>query len=281
MRFNLRPTGRTHGLSFLCMLAALLSFSIPCASRNKEMEKVEPYKGYTGSVHQFGFMGGAYYTANPNYTYVGATRTYRDYGLGAAYTLHDYVTRQFTFDLISSIMLTTSKALEVKGVDESKQKMILPVDCRFYLGPSEDFQVYVGTGVQWTMQNKTTGDYDIIAGSAPSKTIHQLSGNAVVGLNFFGPQKYMAHLTVGAKFHYSIADNDDGSPTDGNTDLSKDRDGVILTGGLTIDVDRRKRACVMLGYEYPLGSAKPDGGGFFARTQTISVGLMFHIGGTR
>ena len=258
-------------------------------------EKVKPYKGYTGTVHQFGFIGGMYNTANPNYTEAagerrrvgerssGMTPTYHDWGLGATYTMHDYVTRQFTFDVLTSVTLITAKYLKVDGIDDSKQKMVWPVDCRFYLGPSEDFQAYIGTGVQWNMLQKTVGEYDIVTGTAPSKTIHQLSGNTAVGLNFFGPQNYMFHLNVGAKLHYTIADNDNTLADGSLVDLSKDRSCVILNGGITVDIDRKKNACVMLNYEYPLGTPKSQyaSSGFFRNTQTISVGLMFHIGGTR
>ena len=199
--------------------------------------------------------------------------------------MHDYVTKQFTFDLITSVTVITAKTLEVKGVDDSKQKIIWPIDCRFYLGPSEDFQAYIGTGIQWNMLEKTIGDYNIITGEAPSKTIHQLSGNTTIGLNFFGPQNYMLHLNLGLKFHYTISDNDN-TVTNGNIiDLTKDRNCVILNGGITIDIDRRKNACLMLNYEYPLGTPKSKYDGvsdnFFKRTQTISLGLMFNIGGTR
>ena len=248
------------------------------------VEKEKPYKGYTGTVHQFGFIGGVYNTANPNFTGIeGNTQTFHDWGLGATYTMHDYVTRQFTFDILTSVTLITAKYLKVEGIDDSKQKMVWPVDCRFYLGPSEDFQAYIGTGIQWNMLQKTVGEYDIVTGTVPSKTIHQLSGNTAVGLNFFGPQNYMFHLNVGAKLHYTITDNDN-TPSDGSTvDLSKDRNCIILIGGVTIDIDRKKNACLMLNYEYPLGTPKSSygGSGFFKNTQTISLGLMFHIGGTR
>ena len=256
-----------------------------CSSTMMAGDKVKPYKSYTGTVHQFGFVGGLYNTANPNYSAEDQTQTFHDFGLGATYTMHDYVTKQFTFDLMSSVTVITAKSLEVKGIDESKQKIVWPVDCRFYLGPSEDFQAYIGTGFQWNIFEKTTGEYDIISGEAPSKAIHQLSGNTAIGLNFFGPQNYMFHLNIGAKFHYTISDNDN-TVSDGSLiDLSKDRSCIILNGGITIDIDRKKRACVMLNYEYPLGMPKSQyegaSNGFFKRTQTISLGVMFHIGGTR
>lgn len=248
-------------------------------------DKVKPYKGYTGTVHQFGFVGGIYNTANPNYSADDQTQTYHDYGLGASYTMHDYVTRQFTFDLTTSVTVITAKSLEVEGIDDSRQKIVWSVEGRFYLGPSEDFQAYIGTGLQWNMLEKTTGEYDIISGDIPSKTIHQLSGNTSAGLNFFGPQNYMFHLNIGAKFHYCITDNDNTETESSLVDLAKDRSCIILNGGITIDIDRKKNACLMLNYEYPLGTPKSkyDGASnsFFKRTQTISFGLLFHIGGTR
>lgn len=248
-------------------------------------DKIKPYKRYTGTVHQFGFVGGIYNTANPNFSVEDQNQTFHDYGLGASYTLHDYVTRQFTFDLTTSVTVITAKSLNVEGIDDSRQKIVWPVEGRFYLGPSEDFQAYIGTGLQWNMLEKTMGEYDIITGTAPSKTIHQLSGNTTMGLNFFGPQNYMFHLNIGAKFHFPISDNDN-TETDGSlVDLTKDRSCIILNGGVTIDIDRKKNACVMLNYEYPLGSPKSryqgGSGSFWKRTQTISLGMMFHIGGTR
>ncbi len=256
-----------------------------CSSVVLAGDKIKPYKGYTGTVHQFGFVGGIYNTANPNYSADDQTQTYHDYGLGASYTMHDYVTRQFTFDLTTSVTVITAKSLEVEGVDDSRQKIVWPVEGRFYLGPSEDFQAYIGAGLQWNMLEKITGEYDIISGSVPSKTIHQLSGNTAVGLNFFGPQNYLFHLNIGAKFHYPITNNDNTESDGSLVDLTKDRSCIILNGGITMDIDRKKNACLMLNYEYPLGSPKSryqDGSeSFWKRTQTISLGLMFHIGGTR
>ena len=256
-----------------------------CSSVVLAGDKIKPYKGYTGTVHQFGFVGGIYNTANPNYSADDQTQTYHDYGSGASYTMHDYVTRQFTFDLTTSVTVITAKSLEVEGVDDSRQKIVWPVEGRFYLGPSEDFQAYIGAGLQWNMLEKITGEYDIVSGSVPSKTIHQLSGNTAVGLNFFGPQNYMFHLNIGAKFHYPITNNDNTESDGSLVDLTKDRSCIILNGGITMDIDRKKNACLMLNYEYPLGSPKSryQGGSesFWKRTQTISLGLMFHIGGTR
>lgn len=248
-------------------------------------EKEKPYSGYTGTVHQFGFIGGLYNTANPNYSAESQTITFHDYGLGATYIMHDYVTRQFTFDIITSVSVITAKYLEMKNVDDSKQNIVWPIDCRFYLGPSEDFQAFIGTGLQWSLLEKTTGDYNVVSGESPGKTIHRLSGNTAIGFNFFGPQNYMLHINIGAKLHYPIVDNSETYYEGNMIDMAKDRSCVIVNGGITFDLDKRKNACLMINYEYPLGTPKPKNEkgnrGFLNRTQTLSLGIVFHIGGTR
>ena len=272
-------------LTIILLLAGLCASAIGVET-DSVPTRSGPYKGYTGTVHQFGFLGGMHYTANPNYAaQESEQQTYHDYGLGVVYTLHDYLTRQVTVDLITSFTVITAKALETPGIpDENKKKIIWPVDVRLYLGPSEDFQAYIGTGLQWNMQQKTIGQYSLTTGTAQEKTIHQLSGNTAVGLNFFGPQKYMAHLNIGAKLHYTITDNDCTKKARGKTvDVARDRSCIVLCCGLTLDIDRRKNAALMLNYEYPLGTPRSDlaSSGFLHRTQTFSLGLLFHIGGTR
>lgn len=262
----------------LCVIVALFCSSIVMAG-----DEQKPYQGYTGTVHQFGFVGGIYNTSNPNYSADNPIEVFHDFGLGATYIMHDYVTRQFAFDFLTSISVVTAKSQCVNG--EEKQKVIWPVDFRFSLGPSEDFQAYVGTGIQWNMVEKTVGEYDIHSGKVPSKSINQLSGNTTVGLNFFGPQNYMFHLNIGLKFHYPITDNDNSNGGDGLVDLTKDHSCIILNGGITIDLDKKKNACLMLNYEYPLDSSVSryanSNGNFWKKTQSISLGVMFYIGGTR
>ena len=248
-------------------------------------EKIQPYKGYTGTVHQLGVTGSAYITSNPNYSTEDHKSAFHDYGLGIVYNLHDYLTRQTTFEVISSITVATAESLESRTYDDNKQKITWPVDCRIYLGPSEDFQAYLGIGLQWSMLEKNTGEYDIVSGTEPSKTIHQLSGNTAIGLNILGPQKYMCHFNVGVKFHYTITDNDKSHLATNTTDLSKDRSCTIVNGSLTIDMDRRKKICAILNYEYPLGSPhsryRHGNNGFFKHTQSVSLGVLFYLGGTR
>ena len=94
------------------LIIAFLLCPLFCFASGKE----KPYKGYTGTVHQFGFIGGMYLTANPNFSAEDNTLTFHDYGLGASYTMHDYVTKQFTFDLMTSVTVITAKPLEVKGI---------------------------------------------------------------------------------------------------------------------------------------------------------------------
>lgn len=272
-----------EGNKIVLLGAAIILMSL-CPSISIAGERVQPYKGYTGTVHQFGFIGGMYILSNPNYSEKDPTRTFHDWGLGVVYNLHDYVTRQFTYEVLSSVTIVTAKSLELRGYDDNKKKIIWPVDCRCYLGPSEDFQAFLGLGLQWNYFEKNVGAYSLTTGTIPTKTIHQFCGNTAIGLNFLGPQKYMFHFNVGAKFHFPIANNDNTVPDGNEIDLSKDRGCVVLNGGITFDIDRRKNACIMLNYEYPLGTPKSNNGncgGFFSNTQTISLGVVFHIGGTR
>lgn len=270
----------------LAMLLWPLTTIAQPRSAQPKASKPMPYKGYTGTVHQFGFIGGWYATSNPNYSETSQKETYHDFGIGVVYTLHDYLTRQVAVDVLSSFNVLTAKALEHPEYSDNKKKIIWPVDVRLNVGPSEDLQAYIGAGLQWNMLQKNTGDYLLTTGAIPTKTIHQLCGNAAAGFNVFGPQNYMFHLSLGAKFHFPITDNDNTETEAGVVDMSKDRGCMVLTGGITLDIDRRKNACVMLNYEYPLGTPKAtraDGttGGFFDNTQTFSIGLIFHIGGTR
>lgn len=250
----------------------------------KAVDKDRPYKGMTGTVHQVGFIGGIYNTVNPNCSPSDVPKSFRDFGLGATYTLHYYVTKQFAFDIISSVTVMTAKYLVDKNIKDSNcQKIVWPVDCRFFLGPSENFQAYIGTGIQWSLFEKTVGDVDIMTGKPPRANIHQLSGNTAVGLNLFGPQNYMFHLNVGAKLHYAIADNDRTSYPKDFFSLGKDIDCLILTGGVTVDLDRKKSVCIILNCDYPIGNIGLKSGdtGLFNRSHTIYLGVMFHVGGTR
>ena len=111
------------------VLTATVALLMPPACL-QAAEREKPYKGYTGTVHQFGFIGGMYSTANPNFAGAdGETQVFRDWGQGATYTMHDYVTRQFTFDVITSVTVITAKYLEDNG-SSSRQKIVWPVDCR-------------------------------------------------------------------------------------------------------------------------------------------------------
>lgn len=264
------------------MILAAAMLLIPLYGLSAENEK--PYKGYTGSVHQVGFIGGVFNTLNPNYSATQSPKNFRDLGLGATYTLHDYVTRQFTFDFMTSVTVITAKYLDISDFnDNHSQKIIWPMDCRFLLGPSEDFQAYICTGLQWCLFEKSIGDYDILTCKPPRKAVHQLSGNTGIGMNFFGPQNYMFHLNVGVKLHYPICQTDSHASYNGVTDMTLDRGCAMTTCGITVDIDRKKKACVMLNCEYPLEKLESQYGklSFFNRFHTISLGIIFHIGGSR
>ncbi len=263
---------------FLLTLLCLLPFC-PCQAQ---------YRGFTGTVHQAGAVAAMNITSVPN---TEGQQTFRDLGVGAVYDLHYYATKQIALEAITSFMYTPARYLRTavpQGNKANPWKTILPIDGRVYLGPSEDFQMYIGAGLQWNMLVMPND-------SQPStrRTTHQLSGNSVVGLTFLGPQRYMVHFTLGAKFHFPIINNSAFKANDSQlsdlttTDLSRDRDCVTIGGGITFDLDRHKRMAAMINYEYPLGTLPPlnDDGSHDHRlahqTQTISLGIVYHIGGTR
>ncbi len=256
------------------LLFAIASVLLSTAlSSAQEQQKQSPYHGFTGTVHQFGFVGTTSRTSNPNPPVEGSRRAYTDFGLGAVYNLHDYVTPQFAVELITNISVASVKYLPAKESGSDRLKFVFPVDVRACLGPSEDFQTYVGGGLQW---------------SALGESIHQFSGNAAAGFNILGPQRYMVHFNIGAKFHFPIAGNEQGFTEPSQiVDMTRDKACVVLSGNVTVDLDRRKRALVMLGYEYPLGNPKStyaDGtvdNRFFSQTQMLALSLLFHLGGTR
>lgn len=272
-------TNKETAVIFFRLMLFILFFLF-CSEFIMADEKFKPYERYTGTVHQFGFITSAHSTENANYFPGKNKKTYRDYGLGVVYNLHDYITKQFTFEVVSSFTVMTSKCL---GKDH--QKITLPLECRFCLGPSEDFQAYLGTGFQYNQFERPVSESYLWGNNQSGESVCQLSGNTIVGLNILGPQNFMLHFNIGAKFHYPITDNDR-NPFDPNEiDMANDKSCVILNGSLTLDLDKRKHACMILTYEYPLGTPhsrfNEAESSFTNRTQTIALGVVFHIGGTR
>lgn len=256
-----------------------------CIHKTFAQNRTKPYKSDVGTVHQFGFIGSFNNIANLNFSESNQSKRFRDYGIGVIYNLHDYVTKQFTFEILSSLSLSTSNSLMNGKESGRKQKITMPLDCRICIGPSEDFQVYVGTGIQWNTFETIVGESDVLLNTKQTKTIHQLCGNTAFGGNILGPQKYMIHFNAGIKLHYAIANNNSTKIETDIVDMTKDRNCVILNGGITIDLDKRKNTCLMLNYEHPIGTSvsryKIEEIDFFDKTQFISLGLVFHIGGTR
>ena len=304
----------SHSLPVL--LSALLLCALPVSAQDPPADNdlpTHPYHGYTGTVHQVGAVGALNLTAMPN-AQAGEHHTQSDLGIGAVYDFRNYVTRQLAYEFVASLMYSRASYLSLPGSDLSPYKFVLPVDGRFYAGPSEDFQMFVGAGLQWSALNlggggrpprpggpegpgmagtngtaETAGTNGTATPVQPrSNSTHQFSGNGIVGFNILGPQKHMIHFCMATKFHFPIS-GDALFPSDDKSvvDLSADRGCVVLMGGITLDLDRYKRASAMLNYEYPLGTHHPtrdDGSTDYRllhQTQTISLGVVFHIGGTR
>lgn len=246
-----------------------------------------PYEHAVGTVHQFGFIGGLSVMRNPNIQNEVSKRSYIDYSMGAVYNYRNYLTKQLSIESTVSITMQTAKALREVGAEKRNQKMILPVDVRISVGPSEDITLFLGTGLQWSVVTRNISEMDDISlGKLQSETAHQMSGNSTAGFSFLGPSKYSVHLSVGLKFHYPVQNCKPRvfCSKRGDIDVSCDKSSMSWTGSLTYDLDKKKRAVVMLNYELPLEkelcSSLVDND-FRNKTQMLSLGLMFYLGGSR
>ncbi|MBO4907530.1 MAG: hypothetical protein J5486_10975 [Bacteroidaceae bacterium] len=225
-----------------------------------------PYNGYTGTVHQFGFVAARAYVGKPSLFSSGDTQanasnsdngsnTFKDIGLGCVYDFHYYVSKQFNYEIISSLMLSTASYYSEDTSDELK--MTLPVDIRLGVGPSEDFNLCLGSGLQWAMLGHD---------------IHQLAANIFAGISLLGPQRHLIHFNTGTRLHLPIAHSNKHYTSPNTVDMTRDKECVVLAGGVTIDLDKHKTALLMLNYEKPLATP---------HTQMFSLALLFHIGGSR
>ena len=233
---------------------------------------------YPLKSHLLGFMGGAFITSNPELGITGTKKNYLDWGGGIVYDYRNEVTENYSFEYVLSAMLTSAKTSYVSE-EESKCKVIIPMETRWYLG-SKDFKVYLGVGLQynflWTVD---WGDKDDMGTTGA----HQLGGNGSLGVTFFGIDKKV-HLLVGAKVHVPIINNSEGIEYSNSTviDFSKDKTCVSATAGISFDLGR---SCVwMFNYDYPLGSnmqvevGTEDNRNFFERrSQSLTTSFLFRL----
>ncbi len=273
-------------------LIVLLSIS-PVVSHARGTQ----YLSYPLKSNMFGIMGGVFLTSNPDMSDYDFKKNYIDGGGGFVYDYRNDVSENYTFEVISSLMLASCSTSKTED-GEDKLKVTFPIEGRWYLG-NKDFKFFVGAGLQYnfiwslksiereghydtyydpwygTWNEYHSGESDIDMGTGA----HQLSGNGSIGFSILG-MDYPIHILLGAKFHFPIINNAEGVEysQSGRIDFSKDKTCVTATGGLSFNLGS---SCVMmLNYDYPLGGNKQTeiGGNFFEmNSQSITMSLMWRL----
>lgn len=256
--------------------------------------------------NMFGVMGGVFLTSNPDMDGYNTKKNYTDGGGGFVYDYRNDVSDNYTFELISSLMLASSSTSKTED-GEDKLKVTFPIEGRWYLG-NKDFKIFLGAGLQynfiWSLKSVETeghydtyydpwygywneyheGESDVDMGTGA----HQLSANGSVGFSLFGPTSWF-HLLLGAKFHFPIINNAEGIEYSkgGRIDFSKDKTCVTATCGVSFTLGGRdwrtdyyKPPVLMINYDYPLGGNKQtevNGNFFQMHSQSITMSLLFKI----
>ncbi len=258
------------------IIFTLLCTTTLCAQR---------YQRYPIKSNMFGIMGGVFLTSNPEMDGYNTKKNYVDGGGGFVYDYRNEVNENYSFELITSVMLAScSTSTTEEG--ESKLKFYWPIEARWYIG-NEDFKFFVGAGIQWNFiwalkeseEYNYYGDYDLESHASA----HQLSGNGSIGISLFGMSSPV-HLILGAKFHFPIVNNAEGVEySEGSKiDFSKDKTCVSATAGVAFNLGRT--TTLMLNYDCPLGNNMQtsvetgDSRNFFQRrSQSLTGSLMWRF----
>lgn len=275
----------------LCAFALLLLFASSSNAQGR-------YKSYPLKSNMFGVMGGVFLTSNPDMSGYDVKKSYVDGGGGFVYDYRNDVTENYTFEIISSLMLSSCSTSKTED-GEDKLKVIFPLEGRWYLG-NKDFKIFIGAGLQynfiWSLKSVETeghydsyydpyygyywdeyhqGESDVDMGTGA----HQLSGNGSIGFSILG-MDFPVHFLLGAKFHFPIINNAEGVEysKSGRIDFSKDKTCVTATGGVSFNLG--EKCVMMLNYDYPLGGNKQtevDGNFFEMHSQSITMSLMWRL----
>lgn len=259
------------------------------------------YKSYPIKTNLFGIMGGVFLTSNPDMTGYDTKKNYVDGGGGFVYDYRNDISENSTFEIITSLMLSSCSTSKTEDGEDSKWKFLLPIEGRFYMG-NEYIKFFVGAGIQynsiWTFTNEEEASYSGYYDSwgnyygsysegKPSDiktSAHQLSGNGSVGFTAGGGR---VNFLVGAKFHFPIINNAEGIEYSQNSriDFSKDKTCVAATGGLSFVLGSKRNTVLMINYDYPLGSngqtsvEGQDGSRnyFQQHSQSLTMSLMWKL----
>ena len=262
------------------------------------------YINYPMKANMFGIVGGVFLTSNPDMSGYDTKKNYVDGGGGFVYDYRNDVSKNYTFEVLTSLMMTSCSTSKTEE-GQSKMKFILPLEMRWYVGTT-DFKFFIGAGLQYNFiysfketendgysygyydywgnyysYNYGGGGYDYEEDTGA----HQLSGNGSIGFSILGMQSPV-HILLGAKFHFPIINNAEGVEYSNGSrfDFSKDKTSITATAGLSFNLG--KRCIMMLNYDYPLGSTKEtsveydDKRNFFeTHSQSLTMSLMWSLGG--
>lgn len=230
------------------------------------MAQTENHPTIPKDIHQCGFSAVGSYTANPNASeYEGRKDGYYDRGLGFIHDWRHIFSPLCSIEAVSSISFSSAEILRTEDRSPA-MKLILPVEGRCYFAMNDDVQMYLGVGAQWN------------AYSNSQQTAHQLGVNQSFGFCFFGPQKNRVHINVGNKIHQPVLNASFAELMPGqNIDISRDRTCMILNGGISFDLTRKKESVLLLNYEYPLGTRVTYPTHFPSSCQMLSIAILFTL----
>jgi len=264
------------------------------------------YIRYPMKAHMFGIVGGVFLTSNPDMSGYDTKKNYVDGGGGFVYDYRNDVSKNYTFEVLTSLMATSCNTSRTEE-GQSKMKFILPIEMRWYVGTA-DFKFFIGAGLQYnfiysfkeTEKDGYSYDYYDYWGNyyqynyggggyeyEEHTGAHQLSGNGSIGFSVLGMQSPV-HVLLGAKFHFPIINNAEGIEysESGRFDFSKDKTSITATAGLSFNLG--KKCIMMLNYDYPLGATKEtsleydDKRNFFeTHSQSITMSFLWNLGGGR
>lgn len=281
------------------LLFVIVTFLFPCY-----LHAQYGYINYPMKANMFGIVGGLFLTSNPDMSGYDTKKNYTDYGGGLVYDYRNDVSKNYTFEFLTSLMITSCNTSKTEE-GQSKMKFILPMEMRFYVGTT-DFKFFIGAGLQYNFiysfkeNEKDNYDtygyydwygnyyyYDYYTGTTTEyeedTKAHQLSGNGSIGFSILGMQSPV-HILLGAKFHFPIINNAEGKEFSNGSrfDFSKDKTSITATAGLSFNLG--KRSVLMLNYDYPLGSTKEttvddgDKRNFFeTHSQSITMSILWRL----
>lgn len=240
---------------------------------------------YPLSSNMMGFFGGVFLTSNPDMSGYDTKKSYTDYGGGLIYDYRYEWSEAAAYEILTSCMLASCNTSHTEQ-GESKMKVTWPLETRFYLGCSQ-LKLYFGAGLQynfiWSWRDNGNDGYYGNSSQDEGTSANQLSANLGAGFCLLGLQSKV-HFLIGTKFHFPIVNNAEGTEySNGNKiDFSKDRESMVLTGGVSLDVSR---SCVMMAnYDYPLGNSAQtsvnngESLSFFEQhSQSITFSIMYRF----